>query len=43
MIISLPGTVNVPMNEILLVAFQTVRQACLITEGLNSCSAVVIA
>lgn len=38
-----PGTVNVPMNEVRLVAFQSVRQACLVTEGLNSCSAAVIA
>ncbi|KAJ5654788.1 hypothetical protein N7490_001791 [Penicillium lividum] len=37
----LPGTVNVPMNAVRFMAFQP-GQNCLITEGLNSCSAVAI-
>lgn len=37
----LPGTVNVAMNAVRFMAFQA-GQMCLITEGLNSCSAVAI-
>lgn len=41
-VIRLPGTVNVPVNAVRFMAFQSAGQTCLVTHGLNSCSAIAI-